>query len=490
MNSYTSLLVGLALAVTMLSACDDDPGHTGGSAQPPADLGATDDLGLRTDAGASIGDGSQPPDQGPPPDAGGSGGSDVDPELDLGPAGDAARPSDAGEQDGGSEPEDSGVASDSGPDPGDGGADPVDAGPKPCLPEQPGPEDNARVVLVGMPFSAEVGVDGTEILSLLLDRAGELHAFGVRLDVGLRPRRVAFSPSGQWALVLGEEGELASVRVDGVDSMELVEVVQLPSAGYGDLLVTDGGRTVVVVGSNSTLDGGISTVQLGCDGSLEVLEEQFFPLRLSESLVFVPDSDRAVVCGGQALFDPVDEDDLRVLRRHAAGWEQVAAFDVFDDFIDAARIAISPDGATVLVPNGSPFSDDGAQLSVLALQGDVLQEQRRLLDMGDAREALFAPDGATALVTLGEPGRVVVLADEGDGFVEVDRIRGVGLADQMALVARGPQQGLVLLPSVDPNGGPNIALLRIEGPGRVTDLGQFELGAGIENIPSAIAVTP
>ena len=492
MKQHTVLLVALLVGASSFG-CDEeqqrsfppDPDPPGTDAASGADLGAPADGGPAEH------------DLRPGPDGAGPGEEDVGvsdgalPQLDLAPREDGGADDDAQlpPEDAGPAPDGSGPT-DGGPDPSDGGPDPSDGGPKPCPPEEPGPEDGARIVLVGCPFSAQPQVDGTEIRSLLLDRAGELHDFGVRLDVGLRPRRVAFSPSGQWALALGEDGELASVRVDAVDALELVDVAQLPSAGYGDLIVTDGGRTLYVVGSNSTLDGGISTVRLGCDGSLEVVDEHFFPMRLAESLALVPDSELAVLCGGQAVFDPVDVFDLRLLRRGDAGWEELAVFDVYQDFVDAARIAVSPDGATVLVPNGSPFSDDGAQLSVLTLAGDVLAEQRRLLDLPDAREALFSPDGATALVTLGEPGRVVVLADEGAGFVEVDRLRGVGLADQMALVGRGPLQGLVLLPSVDPNGGPNVAMLRIEGPGIVRDLGQFELGGGIENIPSAIAVTP
>jgi hypothetical protein len=60
----------------------------------------------------------------------------------------------------------------------------------------------------------------------------------------------------------------------------------------------------------------------------------------------------------------------------------------------------------------------------------------------------------------------------------------------MAVVRSGALAGRVLLPSVDPNGGPNVAQLQITGPGAVRDLGQVELGPGSEVIPGAIAVRP
>src|SRR5687768_8687304 len=48
----------------------------------------------------------------------------------------------------------------------------------PCLLDQPGPADRDRVVLVGQPFTAVPGVDGTEIRSLLLSSAGALTDVG------------------------------------------------------------------------------------------------------------------------------------------------------------------------------------------------------------------------------------------------------------------------------------------------------------------------
>jgi hypothetical protein len=85
---------------------------------------------------------------------------------------------------------------------------------------------------------------------------------------------------------------------------------------------------------------------------------------------------------------------------------------------------------------------------------------------------------------------VVVLADRGAGFVEVSRVSGIGLAEQIAMVSRGTLSGRVILPSVDSAAGPNVASLEITGPGMVRDLGQVNLGMTSEDIPGAVAVTP
>jgi hypothetical protein len=332
-----------------------------------------------------------------------------------------------------------------------------------------GPEDGKRVILVGMPFGEGDRRQGSELRSLALDPEGRILDEGLRVELGFRPDRIAFVPSGELALVLGEDGDLASFWVRSAEDIERVDQVALPSADYGDLRITPDGERAFVVGSNSTLDSGVSVVRIACDGRLEVLQEAFFALRLSESLVLLPD-DRAVLVGGQAVFEPVDPLDLRLLRRQGEGFAQIHGADIFHDFLSTSRAAASPDGRWVLVPNNSLASEETGQVAVL--------------------EVLFSADGQTVLLTLGEPGQAVVFTPRGEGFAEVSRIRGIGLAGPMALVDRGRLAGLVVLPSVDPNGGPNLAMLRIEGPGQVRDLGQFELGAGIREIPGFVAITP
>jgi len=371
-------------------------------------------------------------------------------------------------------------------------AQPVPDGGVPVVPcgfDMLQPADRERVVLVGEPFSAVPGVDGTTIRAMRLSTAGVLTPTDTRIDVGFRPARVEFVPSGQFALVLGEEGQLASIAVPSAGALTLVDTVVLPRAGYGDMQVLADGQTVIVAGSNVDISSGLSTVTLACDGQLTIDTAAFHNLRLTYSFDWIdPLQTRAVVLGGQAVFAPVDPIDTRIFERMNGRWTQVATFDLWSDAIDPKRIAVSPDGRTMLAPNGSPFSTQGGTVMVVNITGNVLASQRLIPDMDDAREALFSVDGATALVSLLSANSVAVLADRGMGFVEVSRIRGVGLAETLAAVERGPLTGLVLVTSVDANGGPNIARLQIDGAGVVRDLGQIELGMGSETIPGPLAI--
>ncbi len=351
--------------------------------------------------------------------------------------------------------------------------------------------DAERVVLVGLPFTEQPGVRGTEIRGLMLESEGTLDDDGIRLDVGTAPARIAFAPHGITAFVLGEDGQLVSVFVANAEGMAVIDRVQLPGADYGDLHVSADGATIWVTGSNSDASSGISTVHVDCEGGLTLDEPAFFPLRLSESTAFLPGDERAVLLGGQAVFEPVDTNDIRLIERQpAGGFHEVGAFDVYHDFVSAGRIAASPDGRLVAVPNNSPFSEEGSEMVLLGVDGDAVREVDRVQSVEDASEALFSLDGQTLLLTQVEPGRVDVYSIADGRIAGASVITGIGLADQMARVERGPMADTILLPSIDPNGGPNISVLRITGPGQVEDLGEHALGDGARNIATAIAVQP
>ncbi|MFN3201296.1 MAG: hypothetical protein ACE366_23045 [Bradymonadia bacterium] len=358
---------------------------------------------------------------------------------------------------------------------------------KPLMPDAP------RVILVGHPFTGEPGVDGTEVRALVVDGEPTPVDTGRRLDVGTRPRRIAFVPSGEFALVLGEDGTLVSVQVSPDGDMRLIDAIQLPGVSYVDLHLSDEGTVAWALnGNNQAQDSGIAAVQVACDGTLEEDRNAFFDVVLSNSMVKVPGTELAILQGGQAAFEPfVDDNDLRLLTRQGRGWREIGAFDIFGDFVSHTRMAISPNGGTLLVPNSSPFSEEGNQVAVVDFDGEMLVETERLMGINEAGEALFSSDGETALITLFQPGQVVVLAENPAGvMVEAYRIGGIGLADQMTSITRGALTDTVYLSSVDPNDPPNIAILRIDGPGDVGEIGEVSLGEGSLNIPGPIAIAP
>lgn len=480
----------LSLAVSLgmgLGACADssanrDPGAdaAGDGGGGRGDLAGGD---VRDDTGEDPGPGDDLDDLG---DADQGRGSDAD----AGPGGDARADGDV-DAGGGA---DADARVDAGPgdliDGGDGdaGGDP-DAGAA-CSWTVPTTADE-RVVLVGHGFTGEPGVPGLDLQGLTLRADGTLVADGERITLFDRPNRIAFAPSGDLAFVLGEDGVLMSVAVNGADDLELIDFVELPTSADKDLVVDPARGVIHVVAFNSQPDGGVYVVGVDCDGNLVNRGDDFVSMRLSDSLVLGPRSDQAILLGGQAVFAPVDDDDFRLLHwSDELGWTEEHSFDIFGDFIDTGRMALSPDGSTLLVPNGSPASSESHLVLVVDVKPDSLTEAGRITGLETATDALFAAAGDTALVSLFEPGALAVLHDPGTGWAEVSRLRGIGLADQMAVVRTGANAERVLVTSVDPDGEPNIALVRFAAPGVVEYEGQVDLGPESEDLPSAIGVAP
>ncbi|MCA9541761.1 MAG: hypothetical protein KC620_22850, partial [Myxococcales bacterium] len=340
----------------------------------------------------------------------------------------------------------------------------------------------------GFPFSDEIGVDGTEIGLFALTEDG-LDPTGERLDLMARPKRARFLPGGTHVLVLSEDGVLQTVQVEGEGAPAIVSSIALDGVGWTDLVVDPDGQHVHAIRHDVTEAAGVFTLEVGCEGVLSPLPTHL-GLRLAASLALVPGQpDRALLLGGQAVFDPIDDNDTRWLKRTAdGGFAQAAAFDLWSDFVDTAGIDISPDGRFALVPNGSPLSDEGGQVMVVALDGDTARDAARIEGMDDARVARFHPNG-TALVTRLEPGRVSVLLEDGGAFSVVDELR-YGLPEDLAIVTRGALDGMVVLPAVSGSTGPQLIALRIDGPGEVREVAVLPLPSGGQNIPGTVAVAP
>lgn len=360
--------------------------------------------------------------------------------------------------------------------------------PDPCGQALHPDPDRPRLAVVGFPFADEIGVDGTEIGIYTLDESG-VASTGDRLDVMTRPMRVRFLPGGRHVLVLGEDGVVHTVQVEGEGAPAIVASLALDGVGWVDLIIDPDGQFAHAVSTDVTEASGVFTLAIGCEGTLSPLPDHL-GLRLASTIALLPgDPDRAILLGGQAVFDPVDDDDTRLLQRtDDGGWAQAAAFDLWSDFVDAAALDVHPDGRTALVPNGSPISEEGGQVMVVEIDGDELRDGGRIDGMDDARMARFHRDG-TALITRLEPGRVSVLLDEGAGYEVVDELR-YGLPEDVATVQRGALDGVVVLPAISPATGSQLVTLRIVDPGVVQEVAVLPLPSGALHIPGTIAVSP
>ncbi len=353
------------------------------------------------------------------------------------------------------------------------------------------PEDDDRIVLVSFTFTDTPGVPGTEIGSFTLSAAGQLGTNGFRLDVGTRVVRLAFTPDGRYAIAVGEDGLLVSLDVDDANTITVIDSLEIPGNGFGAPLILPApfGAGILLPSGDNQMEGGLLPIDLYCDGTLALRDGlSGGNLRLTFSVHHGATANQLYVVGGQAFFDPIDHDDTRLWSVNGEGFTELSAFDFWADFFNTGRAGVY--GDTLVMANTSAFSDEAGHVVVVQESTPgTLTEVARLTDgFASPREVHFAPDGSVALITSDFENRIYVLGKSAEGtWSKVDEITGVGLADQLAGVARGQAEGLFIAPAV--NDVPNLHLVHVRG-GVVGDEGRFDIGAGSENIPLAIAVQP
>ena len=351
---------------------------------------------------------------------------------------------------------------------------------------------DARLVAVGFPFGEEIGVPGQEVGLYRMTPDGTLSAWGARVNVGFKAQSLSFSEDGWWLIALSEDGDLAAI--DLREEPQLATTSALTQGYFSAIQLADKPRRFDLVNSNNNEESGLYTVQLGCEGELEI-EMNHYYLRLIQGFKrFTGSSQDAIIFGGQALFDPVDLIDLRWVRDSGDGWTSIAQADIFEDHIDAINIGLSSRGDWVGAVNGSPFTEEGGQVRFIAIEHDPpqLRQTQIFEDYRDVRGLWFLPDGSAALITQFEVGTIQVFRRVGDEWTPGASRGGLGLAEGLALIsAPEPQSGWwAIVPNTVPTGGSQLTPIHVLPGGSITALSSTPLGSNATDLPGPVAAWP
>jgi len=377
-----------------------------------------------------------------------------------------------------------------------GGAEGSMGGAEPCEFSPPAGEQR---VAISYPFSEEIGVDG-EAVQLYRATADELEPWGERVILGFRPAALSFSRDGGWLIALGERGGLATIDLRAAEPT-LHERFDLPSGSFRSIARHPSEPRFDIPDGNSTEDGGLYTLALSCTGELE-LDLPHYPLRLTYTLQRSAEQPEwAIVVGGQARFDPIDEVDLRLFQERGAAWHEVLGLDLFSDLVDTKGVAFSASGRWIGVANGSPFSAEGGQTRLLSVSLDppALNEVARFEGLADARRARFTPLEDRLVITQLEPGLIQLIDQREGGWALGEQLSGLGVADDFAMSAPPPWaseaegrevEGAVWLwaPFTSPSGGSWLARIALTPGVPALRLSDISLGSGFSSIPGAVDV--
>ncbi len=351
----------------------------------------------------------------------------------------------------------------------------------------PKPADRARFVVVGHVNSGPTGTKSKdwEVLDLAAD--GALSRPGRKFQMGAaRDERIAFTPDGEIGVAAQDDGTLGIFRLDEAGQPTVIDAAYKGGFGYASAVtLSPDGATAYVTNENwPDSGGGLYAFSIGCDGTPKDLGKLVSTKNAWGGVAVLSASD-AVLFSRETIGAPSGHQIIRLGLTPPA--KVTASVDLFGD--DAAIIvarAQSPDGRLVLFVDNSAF-DGTERLGVVDTSGGGLAKAQVLDGFPEAASVAVSPAGDAAIVAMwGSDSYAVLKLQPGAAPpVTVDKkVKGIQVPGALTTIDRGALAGRVLIGEVR-----GLYQLHFEAGG-VKDLGVFSLGAGVENLVTAIGVTP
>ena len=357
-----------------------------------------------------------------------------------------------------------------------------------CTLTTPRRADEERIVLLGHNYDRG-GAPGETLTSHILSPNGRMRATGHRSNIGITATDIAFVPSGQIAFAVGERGALVSMRVGRSGAVRVIDRVQLPSALYENITVSQTDNVLWLTAVTTGERGGVVSVSFDCRGEMRINNRDFMPMPMAYAMTVLPGGQQALLAGGQPATGSASANDLHLLARRGNGWRVVSSANLFNDRLTIPSIAVSADGRTALIPNASIYSREAGDVVAVSIHNNRLREIGRRSGVESPGTVIFPTNGNNGYIAQPQAGRISGFGTTGS-VREVESVRGLGIVDRMAVVRRGQLRDTIIAPRSTARGDHLVDLYRIENNGNLRRMSSNDLGAGVENIVHAVAVQP
>ncbi|MCX7957851.1 MAG: hypothetical protein N3B13_02280 [Deltaproteobacteria bacterium] len=347
-------------------------------------------------------------------------------------------------------------------------------------------ENYDRVLVVTHPYGPDGSACGRNIEFFRFDESGFLSRLNESIEVGDCPIKARFSPDGRFLFVIVNNGHNPQAGTQAVVVLEknisgkYMKVKQFDEFSMQNpeyLVFQRNGERVFVSDFDIEGNGGIHIIRR--KGNDWVYQKEI-SIALPKAMVVLPDDRYLVAVAGKEPYDMavIDMTEEKV----------VSEKDIFDDFVDALGIDVTPDGKYLIIPNSSPYSNLGNTLSVLEIDYSegvpAFIKRGTLPNVNEPSASLFTTDGKYAVVTNFSKNYTSLFSFVNAGLNLINRVTSMPLADTMTMIKRGNFRDYFFVNALS-----DIHILKIQN-GQLTRVQKLVLGDGSSNMLGDIDIEP
>jgi hypothetical protein len=482
-RSFASFALGLLLTSAM--ACGDDSDSTDQSGP----TGASGAAGTGGKAGAS-GKGGSSGAGGSAAGAGGTAAGAGGTAAGAGGSEAGAGGSVAGT--GGSEAGAAGAAGDGGASGAGAGA----AGTASCHATPLGDDDD-RFVIVSHPFKSGDPNKSDVYEVVKLDITGTLSKTGTTFNLGRSAYTpVVFTPDGAVGFVAEEEGKVGIFSVSSTGAVQVIDAAFDTGGSSSHMTVSPDGTRAFAIAFNTTENGGgIYEIGIGCDGTPEnrgLLLAADVPTTMAilPNQTITAGSPLLAVLSARGIPGSAPGENLHLIDLASTPPKRIASVAAFPDTdVHAPALAISADGASVMVADDSLFA--GNRVAVAGLTTSSLT----------ALGVLDFPGAAWVAASPHDDSMLGLAADgKNDGYYTFSYTPGLTPYGTSKKVAVTPKPQLPVMAQVFTRGArkgltvgaelSSVRILRLTEGGAIGAGSSLDFGDGSEGIVGVIGFAP
>lgn len=373
-----------------------------------------------------------------------------------------------------------------------------DAGSVTCQ-RLPKAADRPRKVVLGHPY--DVDGNAAKVYDILdMSESGVITQPNPRVKVVMSRAydgHVVFTPDGEIALVAQDDGTVGELRFDAAGNATVLQTGWKDQFWADQVVMDPSGERFYVLDSNwKNNGGGITSVKIGCDGTL-TREGMLFQTQNVYALDFVASRPNEALVHARKVPDDSATTDLHLFAWGASP-ALTASTNAFPDdqaIVPGARFM--PDGKWALVADNQAYPPSpnpnlvGQRVAAVPVLASGFGTAQQITPFSDLNDVIPSPHGNAALLISCQGNAFYTLSYDSTNASPFGAATKMTLSPKPQLpttgvtLDRGTLKGRAFIAELS-----GIRQIQFNPDGSVTDLGLTEFLADLESITGAMGVQP